>query len=62
MGTYTPAPVVFARGRGSELFDTEGKRYLDFVSGIAVTSLGHAHPDVAAALSAQADTLCHVSN
>ncbi len=62
MGTYSPAPVVFVRGEGSLLFDDEGRRYLDFVSGLAVTSLGHAHPDVARALSAQASTLLHVSN
>ncbi len=62
MCTYTPAPVVFVRGSGSELFDAQGRRYLDFVSGLAVTSLGHAHPEVAAALSAQAQTLWHVSN
>ncbi len=62
MGTYPPPPVVFVRGEGSVLFDTEGRRYLDFVSGLAVTSLGHAHPDVARALSDQAATLLHVSN
>ncbi len=62
MGTYAPAPVVFERGEGSLLFDTEGRRYLDFVAGIAVTSLGHANPDVARALSEQAATLLHVSN
>jgi acetylornithine/N-succinyldiaminopimelate aminotransferase len=62
MGTYAPPPVVFVRGEGSALFDTEGRRYLDFVSGLAVTSLGHAHPDVARALSEQAATLLHVSN
>ena len=62
MGTYAPAPVVFVRGAGSELFDTGGRRYLDFVSGLAVTSLGHAHPDVARALADQAATLLHVSN
>jgi acetylornithine/N-succinyldiaminopimelate aminotransferase len=62
MGTYTPPPVVFVRGRGSELFDADGRRYLDFVSGLAVTSLGHAHPDVARAVSEQASTLLHISN
>jgi acetylornithine/N-succinyldiaminopimelate aminotransferase len=62
MGTYGPPPVVFVRGEGSELFDTEGRRYLDFISGLAVTSIGHAHPDVARALSDQAATLLHVSN
>ena len=62
MGTYAPPPAVFVRGEGSVLFDTEGRRYLDFVSGLAVTSLGHAHPEVARALSEQAATLLHVSN
>ena len=62
MGTYGRFPVEFVRGRGTELFDSEGRRYLDFLSGLAVTSLGHAHPAVAAAISEQASTLLHVSN
>jgi acetylornithine/N-succinyldiaminopimelate aminotransferase len=62
MQTYPPAPVTFVRGAGSELFDDGGKRYLDFLSGLAVTSLGHAHPAVADALAEQARTLLHVSN
>jgi predicted acetylornithine/succinylornithine family transaminase len=62
MPTYPPQPVTFVRGRGTELFDESGKRYLDFLSGLAVTSLGHAHPAVADALSTQARTLLHVSN
>ncbi len=62
MGTYAPAPVVFVRGEGSALFDAGGRRYLDFVSGLAVTSLGHSHPEVARAIADQAATLCHVSN
>ena len=62
MGTYAPPEVVFVRGEGSTLFDAEGRRYLDFVSGLAVTSLGHAHPDVVRALCEQAGTLWHVSN
>ncbi len=62
MGTYAPPPVVFVRGQGSALFDSEGRKYLDFVSGLAVTSLGHAHPDVARAVAEQAGTLWHVSN
>jgi acetylornithine/N-succinyldiaminopimelate aminotransferase len=62
MPTYGPPPVQFVRGSGTELFDREGKRYLDFLSGLAVTSLGHAHPAVAEALSEQARTLLHVSN
>ena len=51
MGTYARLPVAFVRGEGTWLFDTEGKRYLDFLSGLAVTSLGHAHPVVAAAIA-----------
>lgn len=62
MPTYDPPPVQFVRGSGCELFDRDGKRYLDFLAGIAVTSLGHAHPAVADALSEQARTLLHVSN
>ena len=58
-----PAPQrMFVRGRGTELFDADGRRYLDFLSGIAVTSLGHANPAVTAAISAQASELLHVSN
>ena len=62
MSTYAPAPVTFVRGSGTELWDDTGKRYLDFLCGLAVTSLGHAHPEVADALSTQARTLLHVSN
>ncbi len=62
MGTYAAPPVTFVRGQGTELFDAQGKRYLDFVSGLAVTSLGHAHPVVAEAIATQARTLSHVSN
>jgi predicted acetylornithine/succinylornithine family transaminase len=62
MATYTPADPVFVRGSGTELFDDQGRRYLDFIGGLAVTSLGHAHPTVAAAVGEQAATLSHVSN
>jgi acetylornithine/N-succinyldiaminopimelate aminotransferase len=62
MSTYAPPTVTFVRGRGTELWDDEGKRYLDFLCGLAVTSLGHAHPAVAEALATQAQTLLHVSN
>ena len=62
MNTYPPQTVTFVRGEGSYLFDDTGKRYLDFLSGLAVTSLGHAHPAVAAALAEQSKTLLHVSN
>jgi acetylornithine/N-succinyldiaminopimelate aminotransferase len=62
MDTYPPQPVTFVEGRGTELFDDRGKRYLDFLSGLAVTSLGHAHPEVAEAIASQAGRLLHVSN
>jgi acetylornithine/N-succinyldiaminopimelate aminotransferase len=62
MGTYARAPVAFVRGEGTRLWDSEGREYLDFLSGLAVTSLGHAHPAVADALADQARTLLHVSN
>ena len=62
MPTYGPPPVEFVRGRGTELWDADGNRYLDFLSGLAVTSLGHSHPAVAEALHEQAQTLLHVSN
>ncbi|MGH9224638.1 MAG: aminotransferase class III-fold pyridoxal phosphate-dependent enzyme, partial [Acidimicrobiales bacterium] len=62
MNTYSPAPVTFVRGEGSRLFDADGRSYLDFVGGVAVCSLGHAHPAVAEAVAAQARTLLHVSN
>ena len=54
--------VMFVRGQGTELWDASGKHYLDFLSGISVTSLGHSHPAVTAAISEQAATLMHVSN
>jgi acetylornithine/N-succinyldiaminopimelate aminotransferase len=59
---YRPAPFVLRSGRGCELFDTEGRRYLDMAAGVAVCSLGHAHPRYAAALAEQAGRLVHVSN
>jgi predicted acetylornithine/succinylornithine family transaminase len=62
MGVFGEPPVTFVRGRGTELWDDEGKRYLDFLGGLAVTSLGHAHPAVAEAIAEQARTLLHVSN
>lgn len=62
MNTYPPRPVTFVRGEGSWLWDEDGTRYLDGLSGLAVTSLGHAHPAVAEALAEQARTLLHTSN
>jgi len=62
MHTYPDPPVTFVRGEGSRLWDSDGRVYLDFLSGLAVTSLGHAHPAVANAVSEQARTLLHVSN
>ena len=60
--TYKRFPIVITKGKGCSLWDTEGKEYMDFVSGIAVCNLGHSHPKVSAALSKQADVLLHVSN
>ena len=60
--TYKRQPVAFVRGRGARLYDTTGREYLDFISGIGVTALGHAHPALAAALAEQAGTLLHTSN
>ena len=60
--TYKRFPIVITKGKGCCLWDTEGKKYIDFVSGIAVCNLGHAHPKVSEALSKQADLLLHVSN
>ena len=60
--TYNRFPIVLTKGRGCRLWDAEGREYIDFVSGIAVCNLGHAHPKVSEALSKQADVLLHVSN
>jgi len=62
MPVFGPPQVLFERGSGTELWDSNGKRYLDFLCGLAVTSLGHSHPAVTAALTTQAGTLLHVSN
>jgi len=62
MRTYPEPPVTFERGQGTVLYDAEGRPYLDFITGLAVVSLGHAHPAVAEAVAVQAATLCHVSN
>ena len=60
--TYKRFPVVFTKGSGCMLWDQNGRSYVDFVAGIAVCNLGHAHPSVAKAVSSQAETLLHVSN
>lgn len=62
MNTYARLPVCFERGDGVWLWDTQGKRYLDGLSGIAVNTLGHAHPDLLLAINAQAGRLIHCSN
>ncbi len=62
MKNYAPLPVTFTKGEGATLWDTEGKPYLDVLSGVAVCSLGHAHPDVAMAIAKQAKQLIHTSN
>jgi acetylornithine aminotransferase len=60
--TYKRFPVVFKKGSGCKLWDTQGQSYTDFVAGIAVCNLGHAHPRIREAVSLQAETLLHVSN
>ncbi len=62
MNNYGTPPVTFVRGEGAELWDDRGRRYLDFLCGLAVTGLGHAHPAVTEAVAAQAGTLIHTSN
>ncbi|MDA8340835.1 MAG: acetylornithine/succinylornithine family transaminase [Actinomycetota bacterium] len=62
MATYRDPTVTFVRGSGAVLVDDAGREYLDFLSGLAVTSLGHAHPAVTSALCTQAGELLHVSN
>ncbi len=62
MNTYARLPVAFTRGEGAWLWDNEGNRYLDGLSGIAVNTLGHAHPRYTAALTAQIGKLIHCSN
>lgn len=62
MNTYGRLPVAFSHGEGSWLIDTEGKRYLDALSGIAVNTLGHNHPKLVSAIAAQAAKVLHTSN
>ena len=62
MPNYAPASMIPVRGAGSRMWDQEGREYIDFAGGIAVNSLGHAHPDLVAALTDQAGRLWHTSN
>lgn len=62
LGTYNRYPVAFARGKGVFLYDLDDKRYLDFVSGLGVNALGHAHPRIVKTIREQASRLIHVSN
>jgi len=62
METYSRLPITMRKGSGSWLWDTEGKKYLDSTSGIAVNNLGHCHPSITDAIKSQAATLIHTSN
>ena len=62
MNTYTRQPISIVRGRGSKVYDLEGREYIDFVAGIAVNLLGHGHPDLVLAVQKQVQHLIHTSN
>lgn len=62
VNSYSRLPVAFVRGEGCRMWDTDGHEYLDALGGIAVCGLGHCHPDITAAITAQANTLLHTSN
>ena len=62
MGVFTRPEIVFTRGEGLKLWDSEGREYLDFLGGIAVVLVGHCHPEVTERVSKQAATLVHISN
>jgi predicted acetylornithine/succinylornithine family transaminase len=62
LSTYARFPVTFERGSGATLWDTDGNAYLDFLTGISVSSVGHCHPDVVAAIQEQSAKLLHVGN
>ncbi len=62
MNTYARFPVAFVRGEGCYLWDAEGKKYLDLLSGVAVNGLGHSHPEISEVICRQAKTLMHTSN
>src|SRR6202789_2779187 len=62
LGTYNRYPIVLTRGKGVFLYDIDDRRYLDFVSGLGVNALGHAHPRIVKTIREQAGKLIHVSN
>jgi len=62
MPVFVPLPVAFVRGEGAWLWDTQGRKYLDALSGVAVCGLGHAHPEITQAIADQAGKLLHCSN
>ncbi len=62
MNTYSRQPIVLVKGRGTKVYDSDGREYLDFVAGVATNNLGHCHPRVVVALQKQAQRLMHVSN
>ncbi|KAJ2033397.1 acetylornithine aminotransferase, partial [Coemansia sp. S2] len=62
LNTYARPALVLSHGKGSYVYDTTGREYLDFTAGIAVTALGHSHPEVAAVVADQATKLVHCSN
>jgi acetylornithine/N-succinyldiaminopimelate aminotransferase len=62
MPVYSPAPADFVQGKGVEVWDKDGKRYLDFIAGIATNSLGHCHPKLVGAITEQANKIWHMSN
>ncbi|HEY5648462.1 MAG TPA: acetylornithine transaminase [Nitrospiria bacterium] len=62
METYARQPLLIHKGRGTRVYDTEGREYLDFVGGVAVNNLGHCHPNITVAFQKQAQRLVHVSN
>ena len=62
INTYGDRSLAFVKGEGPYLWDAEGKKYLDFLGGLAVNGLGHAHPKVVAAIREQAGSLLHTSN
>jgi acetylornithine/succinyldiaminopimelate/putrescine aminotransferase len=60
--TYARAPIALIKGKGTKVWDANGKEYLDFLAGIAVNALGHCHPTIVKAIKQQAQKLLHVSN